>query len=427
MSLSRRTISNITYHKSSGKDDDSFVGLKIKGNEIHFYYPEAYHFEEDSKDLRNDIIAILSTIKIAKTQSKEKDELYTNRDNVSDFALDSYLWIIYDYMRNGYYVNREKEYKLNQKGKINWKRTLDTNPIISKSNNVIYNNVVVETPTNVDNIIVEIHKYCLKKSIDSIGWLFNLNSNFINVMAFNDTKKNYYLSALRKELNHTFDDDKKRRLIQFENVLKGLNAKLDNKDLVYGVDTYYYIYERMIDRVFGNEDVSKFYPKGEWYILKSDGAFEKKDSSDLRPDTILIHDYNGQKNAYILDSKFYRYGITDIESDLPSTSSIQKQVAYGDFVKTNKKNEFDNIYNAFLIPFDKKYDNRFKTDENLVYIGFSKTNISNKNNSHEFVHTFLIDLKHVITTWNKLNHDFDVNDLIRKIDLASNEVKKLCD
>ncbi len=33
--------------------------------------------------------------------------------------------------------------------------------------------------------------------------------------------------------------------------------------LVYGVDMYYYIYERMIDKIFGNEVVLKFHPKGE--------------------------------------------------------------------------------------------------------------------------------------------------------------------
>lgn len=424
MNLSiKNPIKNIIYHKSTGKDDDSFIGLKIKGNEIHFYYPEAYHLDTNSPSLRSDIVSILNTIKIAKTKSKDNHQLYTDRDNIAEFALDSYLWIIYDYVKNGYYVNREKEYKSNQKGKINWKRTLDTNPIISKSNNIIYNDIIVESSTNVDNIIVEIHKYCLKKSIDSIGWLFNMNSNFINIEPFEEKKKNYYLSAIKKELNHTFDDDKKQKLRHFQNVLKGLDAKLDSKDLVYGVDTYYYIYERMIDKIFGNEDVSKFYPKGEWYLWKND-TFEKFDSSDLRPDTILINEYNGQKNAYILDSKFYRYGVTGNKDDLPSTSSIQKQVAYGDFIKTNKANEFDNIYNAFLIPFDKKLE-KFKTEDNIVYIGFSKTNISDKHNSHEFIHTFLIDLKHVIDTWNKMNHSDDVNSLIDGIELASNSVKNL--
>ena len=46
-SKNKAKIKNFYAHSVTGKNDDSFVGFKIKGNEIHFYYPEYYRFDSD--------------------------------------------------------------------------------------------------------------------------------------------------------------------------------------------------------------------------------------------------------------------------------------------------------------------------------------------------------------------------------------------
>lgn len=161
---------NLKLHSVTGKLDDSFIGLKIKNNIIDFYYPESYQrtdYKSNFKEFRKDVLAILGTIKIAKTLSLNKTKIESSLSN-DNFAILSYLWIIKDYLNNGLYVNREKEFKTNQRGKINWKRTMKNQPIIS-GNNLIYKDIVVETRNSFDNIIVDIHKYCVKKSIDFIG------------------------------------------------------------------------------------------------------------------------------------------------------------------------------------------------------------------------------------------------------------------
>ena len=178
MSLSSNRINNFHPHPVTGKTDDSFVGLRIKGNDIHFFYPESYRFDEDSDTVRNDILDLLRTISIAKTTSIKPSPAYNSTKVQGEFALMSYLWVIKDFLRNGFYVNREKIYKINQAGRVDWKRTMQTEPIVS-SGNVIYPNIIVSTKNTVDNLLVEIHKYCVKKSSDFIGWLFNLTSSFI--------------------------------------------------------------------------------------------------------------------------------------------------------------------------------------------------------------------------------------------------------
>ena len=43
--ITNKTIKNFYPHAVTGKVDDSFVGIKIRGNDIHFYYPETYRFD----------------------------------------------------------------------------------------------------------------------------------------------------------------------------------------------------------------------------------------------------------------------------------------------------------------------------------------------------------------------------------------------
>ena len=409
-------LNNFKYYPITGATDDSFVGLKIKGNQINFYYPESYHFECKDGDYDTEsILNLLKTINIAKTHSKETNTLYNSHSSEGEFALYSYLWIIRDWLSNGFYINREKEYKLNQNGRVNWKRTLNQQPIVSNGN-VIYNNIVVEVKSNVNNIILEIHKYCVKKSLDYIGWIFNLNSKTIQTRKFTESLKLQYKQALRIELDKTFDDIKKMRLTHMLNVVIGLDAYNDSKEFVYGVDSYHYIFERMIDSIFGTEkDLSKFNPKASWRLVRN--GFEEKYASSLRPDTILIKD----DTAYILDSKFYRFGFTADECHLPETTSIQKQITYGDYLlklQNNKELNFSKIFNAFIMPYDK-LNNKLNLNQNIEYIGYAKTEWKDNTEQHQFVYSFLVDLNHVVKVWNDYNHNDDVTKLIEEINNAT--------
>lgn len=401
----------INYHKVTNKVDDSFIGIKIKNNRIDFYYPETYNFDESSiEKSREDVLAILQTISIAKTHSDSRIKVESSFSNNEAIPLLSYLWIIRDYLMNGFYVNREKVLKKNQRGKVDWKRTLNGQPIISKGN-VVYSDIVVLIKNKLDNIIVEIHKYCIKKSLDILGWLFGIkNSNFVETKPFHNELKNVYIDALIRELRQTFDDEKKVRLSHMLSIIEGLGEEQNANELVYGADSYAYIFERMINSIFGNRDATKFNPSANWYLKSKD--YNPIASSDLRPDTILI--YND--TAYILDSKFYRFGYTANSRDLPETTSIQKQITYGDFIKNNKfEEEIKNVRNAFILPYNK-YDNKLNLNNTLEYIGYSKTDYRKGGEDYEIIHAFLIDLKYVVETWNKQNHDTDVLDLVKQIE-----------
>lgn len=407
-------INNFHPQATTGEVDNSFVGLKIKGNDVFFYYPESYHFEYDNDKKDYDVTAILNllkTIRLGKTHNREHNVAYNSHRGDNEFAIYSYLWLIRDWLNNGFYINREKNYKINQKGKVNWKRTLNQQPIISKGN-IIYNNVVVEVKSEIDQFLLDIHKYCIKKSIEYIGWLFNLNAKGIYCHKVNDSLKKQYIRALNVELDKTFDDIKRMRLNHMLSVLVGLDVNNDDKDFVYGVDSYYYIFERMIDSIFGTEkDLTKFNPKATWKIFKPE--IKEKDASKLRPDTILIKD----NIAYIIDSKFYRFGTSGNVNDLPETTSIQKQITYGEYlskINENKTINVDKIFNAFILPYDK-LNNKFDSIDDIQYIGYAKSEWKKNYEDYQYVYAFLIDLYHVVEVWNNSNHDEDINNLIMEI------------
>lgn len=410
-------MQNVHAWSVTGKIDDSFIGIKIKNNRIDFYYPETYDIsqQDNLSSFREDVLSILRTINIAKTLTADKAKVETNLADNNAFALLSYLWIINDYLSNGIYINREKVFKSNQRGRVNWKRTLKNQPIISNGN-VIYNNIVVETRNNMDNLMVDIHKYCVKKSIEFIGWLFNLDAARIETKPFNETIQKVYITALRQEIDKTFDDYKKLRLNHMLKVIKGLDGNNNENEFVYGVDSYYYIFERMVDSIFGNQkNLKDFNPKANWYLVKD--SFKEHPSSELRPDSILIRD----DVAYILDSKYYRFGYTKEYDDLPETTSIQKQITYGDYLKRNNKASVKDIRNAFILPYNMN-DNKFNTNELIHYIGYSKAEWKdNSDNKYESIYAFLVDTKHIITHWNKNYHEDEINELITKIESAITE------
>lgn len=414
----------IILHSVTNEENNSFVGLRIRNDEIHFHYPESYSIADISnkKSFRNDIINIIRTIALAKSRTSTNNQSDNGLDSSEQFAIMSYLWIIRDFISNGYYRNSEKIYRTNGKGKINWKKTLKTDPIVSNGN-IIYNNIVVAVRNDCDDVITEAHKWCVFDSVRKIGWLFGISEKSVFVPRTPKSVMKKYVSAIKTELMRTFDDAKKMRLNHMLKVLVGIDDSDRTKEIVYGVDKYHYVYERMVDYIFSNvSNITKYNPNANWYLKKYD--YKPFEASSLRPDTIRLESIkestDDKKVAYILDAKFYRFGTTGNIKDLPTTTSIQKQITYGDNIVCNlqKKKNIQYVYNAFILPYNK-YNNTFGYKDDLEYIGFSESNWRKDELSHTRICAFLLDTKHLISTWSHGNCNEDIEKLIEEIGKAT--------
>ena len=403
-------IDNLITHVATGEADNSFVGIKIYGNHIHFYYPESYHFDENNYE-RDDFLDLLKTISIAKSQSKVQTNVFDSRVNENDLAFLSYIWIIEDFINKGFSTNTEKELKANQRGKINWKKTLQQQPIISGSS-IIYTKLFAEVRSPRETVISEAYRYCVKKSATVIGWIYGVSPESIEAAPNAEKMIRRYLDAIKSELDSTFDDEKHSRLIHMENVLIGLDEKSGDNSIVYGADSYHYIFERMINSIFGTEKAEDFYPKFMWRLYYSSDKDKGLPGPTIRPDTILR--YGTNDDIYIIDSKYYRYGSFDLSrtKGLPESSSIVKQITYGSHVQAEHPN--NSVYNAFIIPYDSKSPNGDliqDEDKSLVYIGYVCSD-QDQDKTYGRIHTFLIDLKYVVKTWNRFLHNKDQKKLV---------------
>ena len=170
----------------------------------------------------------------------------------------------------------------------------------------------------------------------------------------------------------------------------------------------------MIDFYFGNiDDITEFYPEASWHLKRLN--YKPISCNPLRPDTILL-DGN---TAYIIDSKYYRYGSDAQPRSLPNISSIQKQISYGDYIKNNNLHDINTVYNIFLIPYNKSvtiYNDieLFQSTENIQFIGYAKTEWRDGLSSHEIIYAFLIDLKYLIKRYEKKQKGLDSKVLIQQ-------------
>lgn len=404
-------ISNLEIKPSTGKIDSQFVGIKIKENNIEFHYPETYDLSNDEEGLRKDIVTILRSVGLAKTFTSDKSSYNQSHKDEYVFPLKSFLWIINDYLTYGKYENLEKKFQEGIKGKINWKRTMSSNPAFSNGN-IVYTNIVSEKQNQTDNLLTEIYFFCVQKSIDSIGWLYNLkfNNNGIDYYKLFNEKK--YLNTINNELSHSFMDTKKIRLNHMKDIIIGLDdSMLETNELIFGVDSYEYVFEKMIDTMFSRVDNKKeFYPNATWDLVVENNI---KDSSNLRPDTILID--KKTNNVYIIDAKYYRYGQTFNSNHLPETTSIQKQITYGEYIKKVKEGKYNNVYSAFLMPYSKtRNDHADMFNKDIEFVGIGSAKWIEANESNRKIAAILIDTKFLINNWIK-SSDPIVDELITLI------------
>lgn len=407
-------INNINFIPASDLKNNQFIGLKISNNNVSFYYPETYEFNfSNSKEIRNGIFSILNTVRLGKS-TNNTGTLYKNIGEDGSFPLNSYLWIIGDYLKYGKYINIEKIPQNGFNGKINWKKTINFEPLLS-DNNVIYTKIISERNNHKDNILSEIYEFCVKKSLDSIGWIYNLKFSSNRLNKVNSFNKKLYINVINNELLKSFDDNKKIRLSKMKTIIQGMdNNLLQNLHITYGVDSYEFVYEKMVDNLFSTIDQTnkkRFNPNAYWELIYPKEIVK---SSNLRPDTILIKD----EKVYILDAKYYRYGFTFNNLDLPDTSSIQKQITYGEYIKLLQNSSLKEIYSAFVMPYNK-LNNPKKTylNNNLEFIGVSKASWFDKSDKEKnrIILGLLIDTKFLIDNWNKKS-DFHYESIINLIE-----------
>ena len=374
------------WRSSDEKKDKSFVGIKIEDNRPKIYFPMGYRASKPSEDVcKRDFYQLIAVLNDKSLQSYFSEE--DLKKSQLDFPFYAYLSVLQYYLDFGYFVESETIYKKGFSGKISWPRTVKRiKPQVVKDeyghNQVVYLNLITrKTSYREDNLITLVHKFCVKESAQLIGPLYGVSEKEVEEP---ELLFDYELFAevIQDKIAATFND---KHLELFHAMLKMVRY-LGNKENrgedgsenepLFGVNTFAPVWEAMVDKIFGKlpQGVAKdkFNPHCEWDLSSGARGYENPNYA-MRPDTIMWDEESNR--LYVLDAKYYKFGVTGSASDLPSSGSICKQIAYAEYVETHWKTilgvdsiatpstSLQNgtqpkpIYNAFLLPYCFDADN----------------------------------------------------------------------
>lgn len=384
-------IDNVEVHYVTGKKNDSFVGVKVKDNIINLYVPESLEIYSDNTEVyRKNILYLLKSISIARKKSDEKSKILSNKYAGHEFPIDSFIWLISDWINSNFNHQKEKKLNIIGKGKINWKETIKHNKLVFPGM-TSFETHYFENREVYENDIYKIYNYCVKKSIDFVGWLFNIRTKDFSFPIPNRIDHIIFKNLIIKELNNTYNDSMRQRLIHMKNILIGLTESND-MSLLYGVTNYNYIYEQMVRKVFtNNTDFANFLPQSSWYMESSN--YSEEESTNLYMDSVYLIG----KTIYIIDSKNYRYGTTYKTKDLPGADSAQKQITYSDVIEKKLESSlYNELYNVYLLPFS----NQGNLDKKILkYVGYTRVNWRDNGKSYETIHAVLLDMNYLLNRY----------------------------
>lgn len=394
-------------------DEDIFVGLKCDGDDISIHFPLGFDISHEEKELRSDILLLLDTIR-STTSRKESEYVQgiKSYEQVS-FPVQAYLEVIFDFYKRGYYKEIEVLYNVAKRGKINWNRTIKTQKAYIQDGNAYYLDFVTKNNSlQNDQMITLIHEYCVYESFDKMGWLFTNSMPQKPRIKFN---YKMFKGILMDKIAATFNDNNKMLFRNLLAIIDYTGSGFSTKKFQYGTYRFEYVWESLVDKVYGISGKEEFFPKTYWNIDKN-----VVPNACLEPDTIMLCN----NDVYVLDAKYYKYGATKRAVDLPESTSINKQITYGEYIdeqKNFRQKYGDNmkVYNAFLMPFNSQ-SNKWMTEDKVIRIGQAygdwKTNLK----SYEKVQGIVVDIKYLMKLSTRQNEE-EIRVLADKIAKYVNE------
>lgn len=390
-------LNEICSCESKANSETEFVGIRCEKSkedgtlETSIIFPLGY-FKDDltlrelpEEELRECVVNLFTVLSDPSLQEQIHQDssisTFAEEHGESEFPMVSYLNVIRNFLDFGYLDEKEILYKKGANGKINWGRTIKAvKPVITEdAQNLVYLDFIARKVSyNEDTLITQVHKFCVHDALVKLGFLFGIEPSEEPLLDFD---YDLFCNAIHSKLAKTFNDRDLRLLADLARIVEYLagHKTEDGKtadDFYFGVNTFAPVWEAMVDKIFGKlpQGVAKdkFNPHCEWDLSSRARGYENPNYA-MRPDTIMWDEECNR--LYVLDAKYYKFGVTGSAADLPSSGSICKQIAYAEYVETHWKEilgvdsiatpsaSLQNdtlpkpIYNAFLLPYCFDADN----------------------------------------------------------------------
>ena len=385
--MEKESVLRKRCHINTNEEGDRFVGIKADAEDAAVYFPVGYQLPDDEMDLRRDVLHLFHVL-AEFTDASEKVLAMKKFEAPQpvDFPINAYLGIINYYMESGYYMERDPVFKTSDRGNIDWARTIQRQPAFIQANltPVYMQYTVRKSASNENKEITRIHMHCVYESFEKLGWLFTPYMPPKPTGAL-DVKR--FIPILTDKLGNTNNDKDKRLFKSMLDMLKYMDENTSEKQFYFGTDYFEGVWERLIDRVFGIKNKQDYFPRTRWLLLH--GKYKEK--YPLEPDSIMIHD----GKIYVLDAKYYRYGVTGNPSHLPNSSSINKQITYGEYIYNQRQIPDGSLFNAFLMPYNAA-KNLFGIHDAFCNVGVAVGDWKNNTHNYEKIQGILIDTRYLM-------------------------------
>lgn len=385
---------------ATNREGDTFVGIKSENidgkHNLSIHFPLGYKISDTEDVVRDEILELVTVLQEYNDERSRISKISPEQVlKTVRFPVQAYMTVIMEYLNNGYYQIKEEQFARGTAGQVHWSRTvlLETKNAIPTENGIVYPKFRVKQHNETDkDLITEINKFCVYQSYVRLGWIYKLPLPQKPRPVDNIELYREFLNE--KKLRTNVDKDK--RLFQsMLDILNFENTTDDPEQFYFGTNNFEYIWERLIQATYGNVEKDYYFPRTKWLL----NIGRERENAALEPDTVMKDD----KDIYILDAKYYKYGVTRLPFDLPNSSSINKQISYGEYVTYNEKfaEERKNgmeVYNAFLMPYDSEYEiyNFKKQVDNFYSIGEAISEWKDGKENYQRVQGILVDTKWLI-------------------------------
>lgn len=412
------------------KGEYDYIGFDIESAVGQFVFPCRYiELEQDTelfeynaereKQIKSEAKKIIALIK------QVQQDFLLGGSGEETFQFYSMIWLIRDYIDNGYYTETERVVCRGDKGRIDWKHTFKHSGIYFDGINIIYRDFYIQkNMLNNANIIAQIYKCCLTYSAERLGFLYNVSQTERSVYNIESSSDVAFMSyQVQRELNKTFNSYKRQLLQNLLTILKGRQGNIRAVSLCMHDKEFEYVFEFLVNSVFGTEKVHDFYNEYRYCI-----GGKLNSASKLRPDTIMKNNQGGCPDFYVLDAKYYNYGYSGNPRDLPQAAAIAKQISYNYYLHDNftieDKTRRNTFYSVFLLPFSKGSDVISTAQDAIRYIGYATNNADIKPENK--VAVCCVDLKTLVDVYFGLARDKD-GDIIAQNDMRNALITAVAD
>ena len=435
-----RKLSEICFCDLKKDSESEFVGIRCgKGIdsgviETSIVFPLGYfkndgELKSQTEDyLRECVFNLFSVLADPSLQNEVRQDsnlsVQTESFTESAFPMVSYINVIRNFLDFGYLSEKEVVYKMGASGRVHWGRTIKTTrPLVDDDGeNLVYLDFVARKVNhNEDCLISLVHKFCVHDALTKLGFLFGVEPTETPVLDFD---YDLFCNVINSKLAKSYNDRDLHLLADLARIVEYLAEHRTSDGTVanefyFGVNKFAPIWEAMVNRIFGTVSYEekrdkynphlKFVPSGDSNpdgveYQEAVGSSAEYKRSTLRPDTIMILEGNGSPEYFVIDSKYYKFGITSNKSHLPGAESVCKQMAYAEYVE--KEMGADRIYNAFVMPYCA--DDR-AIPFGMKNVGYIYGDWKNRSKPYHKISCILLDMKSVmqaysspIDCWNAL-------------------------